>query len=641
VLACGSADGGRSLRSAVGADGYDESTSWFEGRPVDPTQPTRFSTGRSRSARRQIHYVWRRWRWRIIAAIGVCAFVLGLIGYGHVYVHLGDLYPAPTASHLPPVNWIDRLYYTILLFKFSTAVGPPYSAPLEFARWIAPLVTAYAGFRVIADLFSDRWGRFRSNRLLSGHVVVCGLGRCGLRIATADWGRPVVAIEQTPSSTDVERCRELGIILLTGDATDWLVLGQAGLDRASCMFVVCGDDGTNAEVGLLARDRVKHRHPPLGCFVAVYDEGVCDLLEKASIADPTRRSINFEFFNIYRSGPRTLLDTHGAVLSGVEPPQVIVVGYSRFAMSLLVESARRWSVQDGTGGPLRCVVVAPDAARVCEDLSQHYPDLVRVCDLVARPGDASDPDSDSLGLDDVATFAAPSTAFVCLDDDAAGLRATIRLREILSERSAVVLCTTGHSDMARLLRLAGSDGPLNVNGFGLLDQVCRPEVLLNGDRERIAQAMHGAYVRAESLEGRSSDDVSMRPWDTLPESLRESNRDQAADIGRKLKAVGLDLVLTSSWGPPSFSFNPEDLDQLAEEEHQRWVSKLLADGWTFGEQKDVERKVHPLLVPWEKLSCEEREKDFNAVRVLPSLLAFAGYAIVSKKPASAEARPAD
>ena len=207
---------------------------------------------------------------------------------------------------------------------------------------------------------------------------------------------------------------------------------------------------------------------------------------------------------------------------------------------------------------------------------------------------------------EVASYGGSSTVvFVCLDDDPAGLRATIRLRDVLPERIGVVLCTTGHSDIARLLRLAGRDEPLNVNGFGLLDQVCRPEVLLNGDRERLAQAMHGEYVRAQTVLGHPVDDVSMQPWQQLPESLRESNRDQAADVGRKLKEVGLDLVLTSSWGPPEFSFTTEEMDVLSREEHDRWMRKLLADGWTRGLEKNVESRSSATRAVGRALGCRE------------------------------------
>jgi len=601
------------------------------GRRVDPASPPRFSARRSGIARRHTKDFWRRWRWGLVATLAVVAFVLGVIGYGDVRANGGELLSFGGSGQ--GLSLSDRIYYAVLLFKFQTVAVPPYSAPLEVARWLAPLTTAYAGFRVIADIFNDRWARYRASHLLRGHVVVCGLGRLGLRIAGADWGMPVVAIEHAPSVTDTERCREKGVLLLAGEATDPVVLGQAGLKRARYLFVVCGDDGTNAEVGLLARALVGDRHPPLECFIPVYDERACDLLQKASIADASRRPVNLEFFNIYRSGPRALLDSYGATLltdNGEAAPQVVVVGSQRLALNVLVEATRRWSLEPETRRRLRCVLIAPEAEARCRELEARYPDLGTVADVVAIASDPSDPEAEDLGLGGVAGYEGPSQVFVCLDDDTAGLRATIRLRDELPERIGVVLCTTGHSDIARLLRLAGRDEPLNVSGFGLLDQVCRPEVLLNGDRERIAQGMHGEYLRAQRKMGHPPEDPSMQPWQHLPESLRESNRDQAADIGRKLDRIGADLVLTSNWGTPEFSFTDDELDELSRAEHERWMRKLVADGWRCGPEKDPIRKIHPLLVPFEDLDEAEKDKDANTIRTLPALLGRSGYAIVRK-----------
>jgi hypothetical protein len=579
-----------------------------------------------------MHAFWRRWSWRIIIVTALVAFVLGLIGYGNVYESAGSILALPPGSHVAGLAWPDRIYYTILLFKFSTAADPPYSAPLELARWLAPVITVYAGFSVVFAIFSDRWARFRSGRLLRGHVVVCGLGRCGLRMAIADWGLPVVAIDRAPSETDAEKCRERGIVLLVGEATDRLLLGHAGLKRARYMIIVCGDDGTNAEIALLAQDLVGTRHPPLECFVHVNDESVCELLEKSSLADPRRRPVNFEFFNVNRSGPRALLDSYASFLSDphTESPQLIVVGAHRLGLNVVVEATRRWSLRPGMNKRLQVDLVAPDATSRCEELKRRYPDLAKVSDLVARCADPADPDGPDLGLDEVASHGGPSVAFVCLDDDASGLMATIRIRGELPGELKIVFCTRGHSDIARLLRLAGSDEPANVNGFALLDQVCRPSVLLNGDKELIARGIHAEFLRNERLAGRDENDVAMQPWEQLPEALKESNRDQAADIGRKLKDAGLELVSTSSWGPAQFEFSPEDLKSLSIDEHDRWVRKLVADGWRPGPEKDVTRKVHPLLVAWDQLSEEDREKDRNAVRAIPTLLAQSGYAVVAR-----------
>lgn len=60
---------------------------------------------------------------------------------------------------------------------------------------------------------------------------------------------------------------------------------------------------------------------------------------------------------------------------------------------------------------------------------------------------------------------------------------------------------------------------------------------------------------------------------------------------------------------------PEELNALAEviaqNVHEVWSAGRIAEGWTYGaERNDVEKK-HPCLVPYEELSEAEKEYDRN------------------------------
>lgn len=58
--------------------------------------------------------------------------------------------------------------------------------------------------------------------------------------------------------------------------------------------------------------------------------------------------------------------------------------------------------------------------------------------------------------------------------------------------------------------------------------------------------------------------------------------------------------------------NPEASDAAA---HESWMAAKLADGWVFGETKDVEKKTHPCLVPFSDLPAAQQFKDvlFRAI----------------------------
>lgn len=60
---------------------------------------------------------------------------------------------------------------------------------------------------------------------------------------------------------------------------------------------------------------------------------------------------------------------------------------------------------------------------------------------------------------------------------------------------------------------------------------------------------------------------------------------------------------------------PEELEQLVEQMsknvHEVWAETRIAQGWTYGEQRNDEHKTHPGLVPYEELPEEEKEYDRN------------------------------
>jgi hypothetical protein len=47
----------------------------------------------------------------------------------------------------------------------------------------------------------------------------------------------------------------------------------------------------------------------------------------------------------------------------------------------------------------------------------------------------------------------------------------------------------------------------------------------------------------------------------------------------------------------------------AEKFHQQWMDDKLKSGWAHGYTRDVIRKTHPRLLPFEKLDVTEQKKD--------------------------------
>ncbi len=76
---------------------------------------------------------------------------------------------------------------------------------------------------------------------------------------------------------------------------------------------------------------------------------------------------------------------------------------------------------------------------------------------------------------------------------------------------------------------------------------------------------------------------------------------------------------------------PEELlaltERIAENVHDVWAAGRISEGWAYGETKDAEKKVTPLLVPYRELPESEKEYDRNTALETLKLIVKLGYHI--------------
>jgi len=72
-----------------------------------------------------------------------------------------------------------------------------------------------------------------------------------------------------------------------------------------------------------------------------------------------------------------------------------------------------------------------------------------------------------------------------------------------------------------------------------------------------------------------------------------------------------------------------EIERIAETPHDLWAKQRLADGWTWGVQRDDSSKQHPCLVPYAELPESERAYDRKiALETLRTIVAL-GYRIAA------------
>lgn len=76
---------------------------------------------------------------------------------------------------------------------------------------------------------------------------------------------------------------------------------------------------------------------------------------------------------------------------------------------------------------------------------------------------------------------------------------------------------------------------------------------------------------------------------------------------------------------------PPELDSLVEEMsknvHEVWAQTRIAQGWTYGEERNDAEKKHPCLVPYEELREEEKTYDRNTSVETIKLILKLGFKI--------------
>lgn len=152
--------------------------------------------------------------------------------------------------------------------------------------------------------------------------------------------------------------------------------------------------------------------------------------------------------------------------------------------------------------------------------------------------------------------------------------------------------------------------------------------LSSASLELVARAIHAAYLEDHAASGQSPS-LATGPWEHLPDEYRDSCRRQAADIDRKLGAIGWSIATAGAVADqPGVAFSWDETELLAEMEHDRWADDRRRNGWTLGPVRDDDQRQTPHLVPYADLPEAIKELDRQPVRRIPALVALAGLVLV-------------
>jgi voltage-gated potassium channel Kch len=582
-------------------------------------------------------------RWLLLFIVGTVTMVLGYQGF--------DIVSRAAGNNLSP--W-DLLYETAKLFKLG--YNPEYAQvipwQLNVARYLAIVSSIFTISVLILIAFHKQINYFWLRVITHNHVIICGLGLVGPEIAQKllAKGFQVVVIEKDPSNKELDVCWENGAVVIVGDASEEQILRKAQVSKASCLFAVTGSDEINSKIALLSRQLAIEGSPyihareggaldhrgPLNCYVHIVDPHLANFLKVEQMATIRNDVFRLEFFSIYQVASYCLLNSFPAFeekVANTLSPHVLIIGLGRMGISLAAQLVKRWKANSNNASQrIRVTCIDREAEVKVEMLRSRYPSLDRYSDLTPLAMDF-----DSLAFQNARFLMKSGTpdvsaVYICLADESRGLSTALHFHQILQNPDIpIILRTVSSEGFARLFNDLNKDTVefSNLKVFPLISCNCCHDLIIRGTHELIAMAIHDEYRALQEARGDTPEsNPSLCPWGSLPLEIKDSNRRQADHIWTKLEKIRCGIMVLTDWEIPLFKFTPEEIEFLAKEEHLRWMQEKIHSGYQYGVARNNETREHPSMVPWEKLPEEEKEKDRNAVRTIPGILAKVDLQIV-------------
>lgn len=564
-------------------------------------------------------------RWGF-ALVGVVSVVFGFIGIRAYLLHGTESGISHSAR--------DVAYYDLELFLVQSTPlshGGPYPWPLEIARFSAPCVAVYTVIELAVGASAHRIGRVRMQRY-RGHAVVCGSSRMASTLAERlrQERRRVVTIEPGPE----DRRRADTVI---GDPALPARLREAAVERAAVVYCCQDDSDRNVEVAGTIEQLRNGGRAPARVHALVRDLDLCLALKARhwSTAGPTGPYV--DFFNPDELAAREVVQADDALFAH-EPPRVAVVGGGAFGRSVLVELGRQWLVRKAHAAPALQITLLGEGAREAVTVTaQRYGFLDEVCQVQIRLGTPAEflTERDRLGAPRLHRL------YVCQEDESQALGTALNAAAHLpSALDTIVVRLDRMSGLAHAFDPGAGAGALfdrlggRLRVVDVADIGCRPAVIGLDLAEVLARTSHQRYLLERIASGaKPGSTPAMTPWETLDEDLRAASRAQAFDMGRKMADLGCLLVPRTS-ADRDFTYQPGEVEALARREHDRWLAERGSRGWRYGPRRDHATKQHPDFVPWSDLPESERERDREAVRGIPAMLAEVGLAVLRVGPRS-------
>ncbi|MBS1149047.1 MAG: potassium transporter TrkA [Myxococcaceae bacterium] len=217
-------------------------------------------------------------------------FLFALILFGLLPWAFIVLYPTP-------IGWARALNHVYFLLFGQPSLDYVDSAAIVALNILIPpfgLVAVVDGVVRFAYLFfakktSDKEWIEVIAESMRGHIIICGAGRVGFRIANqlSALGKEVVVIEKREGAPFATQLQDLNIPVLFDDARNPKALARLNVKHAQAIVCCTDDDLGNINVGLDARKA----NPEIRIVMRLFDEDLAERVRENFRAEAHSTSV--------------------------------------------------------------------------------------------------------------------------------------------------------------------------------------------------------------------------------------------------------------------------------------------------------------------------------------------------------------
>ncbi len=545
-------------------------------------------------------------------------------------------------------------YKSLQTVSFNTSVEElSESGYLVLGGLLAILLAAFTVTSVVLIF----WERIQLAFLITpfvsnSHVLVVGLGKAGLHIVRnlrAEKKR-VVVVEREGEETacSVAIARDLGAIIVRGDISDPEVIFWAQGSKAFESYIFTGNDAVNLEI---AYKLVTSSGGGQSCYFRQRSSLLCQHIQDSPAARGIGGGQSLHPINLSELTARELL-LEGICVNSIAQNatvHVVILGFSQLGKAIAHELALQCHLRNGKR--IRLTIVYDASMDERTEFIEQFPgfgyDVAsnRDSSLASLDDWSYNPVAGGrMGVEHIVTVTFVPTqgsltdvslkkclaelprdknlshhVAVCIsDDETINFQAARVIQEFGGKELRLHVHIPHSGSIPEILKFGNQHN--NVNCFGQLSGILNPTRLRLGRIEKLSETIHESY-RAGRIQASSDapilrDELTMAKWSELQESYRRACRNRVIGFLVKITQLSAEerrIFMESDLPELRNNLGRRLVEELAEMEHNRWMSERIMDGWKWGEVRDNFNKIHPDILPFSKLSEPVKEMDRSVV----------------------------